>query len=97
MTQKTLSFQTQPQQVQTQMRIPKRKPEWLLIFELMQNGKETTLPLLQSLLKWNGHWYSETSISARLRELARGKQPGWTVSKRTENGRTWYYKLVRQP
>jgi hypothetical protein len=86
--------------LQTQKPKRKRKTESQRIFELMgiefiQGTCEWTLAELQLALRKDGHWYSETSISARLRELAHGKIPGWTISKRTENGRTWYYKLIR--
>lgn len=81
-----LSFTDQP---------AKRKTQWELIFDLMETGAEYNLSQLQRYLQLQGHWYSETSISARLRELARGKKPGWTVTKRTENGRTYFYKVVR--
>ena len=34
--------------------------------------------------------YSQTSLSARIRELRRGYLPGWTAEHKTENARHWY-------
>jgi hypothetical protein len=74
---------------------PRRKAQWERIFKLLASGGEWSLSEMQRYFQKNEIYYSETSISARLRELAHGKQPGWTITKRTENGRTYYYKAVR--
>lgn len=82
-------------QLTLQIQEPKKKTEWEHIFDVMHDTGEWTLMQLQKSLAQQNYWYSETSISARLRELARGKQPGWTVTKRTDNGRTYFYRVVR--
>ena len=73
------------------------KSQWERIADLMSFGDEWTLMELQDTLRSSGAFASETGISARLRELAHGKKPGYTITKRTENGRTYWYKLTRTP
>jgi len=75
---------------------PKRRKQWEIIAELLEK-REQTLMDLQWLMTIAGIYASETGISARIRELAHGKKPGWTVTKRTENGRTYFYRMIRTP
>lgn len=61
------------------------------VLAIMADGAERTL--LQ-LCKEMGIPCLQTSVSMRLRELRQPKYGGWRVLKRSENGLTFYYRVL---
>jgi hypothetical protein len=64
---------------------------------LMADGQWWSLQMLQHALRLTyGHRYSETSISARVRDLRKHKHGGRIVEAKRVTGGLWHYRMHRE-
>lgn len=63
------------------------------VFRVMRDGQWRTLWQIQKAVANQGRFYSETCISARLRDLRKTRFGSHTVERQTVSG-VFYYRLV---
>jgi hypothetical protein len=60
------------------------------VFDAMKDGVWRSLPIIRAMIEYG----SEAGISARLRDLRKGKFGGHTVERRNIGGGMWQYRVV---
>ena len=68
---------------------PRLRTQLQRVHDLMEDGQWRTLTEIGGVVTG-----TETAISARLRDIRKGKLPGWTMESERVKGGMWRYRVV---